>query len=1560
MANTFYKRPGTTDKGKDYEDFSVANLVLRLVTNKQIQNFQISSNDENFGAFDDVVLEYQTDNNSEEKYALQLKHVRGKTLTLKALTEDSGNYSIKKYFKSYQQFKKNAGGYKLAILTNAKFEAQGGTPLEFFDENEKILVKAVKCEANPFINMSQKSDQCYKFQIEKDCNFAKLAQYDEFFQAFFLYPNQENVDQVKINVLTRFEDNFCSNISIGEKYLQFVAEWSIREGMKEKLDRDMMRKVIGMQVLLPYIQPLVFTSVNENIKLLQKVIDTFNVTCFDEDCLDCVRQIWGDASSDLKDMTQINSLCQQYQLSLKCIESIEELSDTEASQLLWLMRKAPLIITRNSSTLQVLDLCHDLKFVLLGSQPSELSKISIFHRLSNITDSLLLEEITINFKCSFQGKQPVTLQAMMEQNEGIKHIVTTNELLQMANDSCRIGGGQDLIPSPYISRSLLKNLIEVKFLDSVDNDTTVIISNFSKNNFNGKRYEVIFFDKDKDESGENLDLLDDVGLVKGKLYVTENELSVSSAKNFSSSEKFHFFRMNDDGHLEWISSRGGVSDLDQYAMIDYFMEEAELLESLNNNIDIINGDPGMGKSLLMSNLKNNFSPSIWTIIFSSKDISFLCSHLRNRSGNFEAFIDFIMNEKYGHGKIFDKKLLKLLIKSGHVVYFWDALDEISDKELKQVTNLIQKLSKKCYKQFVTCRPHLKKALEKKFTVLSKTLTQFDVSQQLAYMEKRFCSFFSEDNLKNLIAEIQKKIVETDHFAILSVPIQMFMLTELFLKNPDKYVSLLEGVLSITDLYHHFIEESFAFYFRDKANVSSPNHILQQSLDLDKKYRIANYEKLSLELLFGKEFLLPENTNIDEFLQEIEQEGDSCGFILEVTKYGKVVFVHNSYAEYFVASFLSKHSEVWRQLSDIIFITKFTNIRLFFDLILARDCLAHVAVLQKNLEALKRYENLIDRRDLGGRTALHLACSWGVRYPLLKISKQSNYYLIDDESAEDFTIEVESSIYIKILEFLLDKCNIYEEDRLFNLNSKSYAEKLNCLVTLMTMNLKYHFRISDSDLIVCNILYYSVLLGDAAALNLFDDAKYVVAKLGGRSLLHFAVVKNNIKCVEKLLSFPTYRIHLDSLDHFASTTPLILACLYGYNDIVELLLKFKADANMSNKINLTPLHLAAAYGHHNIVVTLIKYGAKANAQDEKKATPLHFACDGSYENIVNFLLLSGADSNVKTKKGVTPLCLCANKGSTGAALSLILSGADVNLPLNDGRTPLHLAAYNGHEHIVESLIAYGADTNPVESQNGYTPLHVASAHGHLQVVTLLLKANANPNFVDRDGITPVYLSSQNGHVDVTKTLLTFKADINIYNQFGVTPLAIACHREQAQIVDFLSKHGADVDFRTNDGWTPLYVACSRRNLKMVQSLLIAKANPNISDREGSRPLHAACSNGAIEIVELLLMYKANVNAVDASGVQPLHLAVDKGSKELAELLIRMGADIEASIRRGWKSLHIACSHGFIQIVGVLIEAGVKIDNVAVEVAQSKGYSEIVELLMKTRTQRRRQSGRCSLC
>ena len=185
-------------------------------------------------------------------------------------------------------------------------------------------------------------------------------------------------------------------------------------------------------------------------------------------------------------------------------------------------------------------------------------------------------------------------------------------------------------------------------------------------------------------------------------------------------------------------------------------------------------------------------------------------------------------------------------------------------------------------------------------------------------------FFSEDNLKNLIAEIQKKIVETDHFAILSVPIQMFMLTELFLKNPDKYVSLLEGVLSITDLYHHFIEESFAFYFRDKANVSSPNHILQQSLDLDKKYRIANYEKLSLELLFGKEFLLSENTNIDEFLQEIEQEGDSCGIILEVTKYGKVVFVHNSYAEYFVASFLSKHSEVWRQLSDIIFITKFTN------------------------------------------------------------------------------------------------------------------------------------------------------------------------------------------------------------------------------------------------------------------------------------------------------------------------------------------------------------------------------------------------------------------------------------------------------------------------------------------------------------------------------------------------------------------------------------------------------------------------------------------------------------
>lgn len=64
------------------------------------------------------------------------------------------------------------------------------------------------------------------------------------------------------------------------------------------------------------------------------------------------------------------------------------------------------------------------------------------------------------------------------------------------------------------------------------------------------------------------------------------------------------------------------------------------------------------------------------------------------------------------------------------------------------------------------------------------------------------------------------------------------------------------------------------------------------------------------------------------------------------------------------------------------------------------------------------------------------------------------------------------------------------------------------------------------------------------------------------------------------------------------TPLIRASLYGYSDIVELLIKAKADVNATDERigNSTALMCAAIQGNDHIVKLLVQAGANINAKN----------------------------------------------------------------------------------------------------------------------------------------------------------------------------------------------------------------------------------------------------------------------------------------------------------------------------------------------------------------------------
>jgi len=70
------------------------------------------------------------------------------------------------------------------------------------------------------------------------------------------------------------------------------------------------------------------------------------------------------------------------------------------------------------------------------------------------------------------------------------------------------------------------------------------------------------------------------------------------------------------------------------------------------------------------------------------------------------------------------------------------------------------------------------------------------------------------------------------------------------------------------------------------------------------------------------------------------------------------------------------------------------------------------------------------------------------------------------------------------------------------------------------------------------------------------------------------------------------------------------------------------ANLGDpKTGNSPLHIAAQNGHDNLVAMLIEFKASVNMQNLKGQTPLHMAVGYDYYAVVQLLLAAGADENM---------------------------------------------------------------------------------------------------------------------------------------------------------------------------------------------------------------------------------------------------------------------------------------------------------------------------------------------
>ncbi|CAN9511368.1 unnamed protein product [Ophioblennius macclurei] len=378
--------------------------------------------------------------------------------------------------------------------------------------------------------------------------------------------------------------------------------------------------------------------------------------------------------------------------------------------------------------------------------------------------------------------------------------------------------------------------------------------------------------------------------------------------------------------------------------------------------------------------------------------------------------------------------------------------------------------------------------------------------------------------------------------------------------------------------------------------------------------------------------------------------------------------------------------------------------------------------------------------------------------------------------------------------------------------------------------------------------------------------------GNRSILHFAVESGDCETVKHVLSLGA-NVNCATARGY---TPLIIAVLHRYHDIVSFLLDCGAAASQGEDDNWTALHFAAQNGDNKAVRLLLDRGAVADAQENAGWMPLHLACQNGHETVVRLLLLRLSGEAVIERKEA------------------------------QGRTPLHLASTYGHVDIVKLLLSQGSDPNAT-SKCLSTALHLSAEQGHNRIVRKLLKSGANTDCADSKGYTPLHLAALKGHVGISRQLLSKGANPDSRTLQGWTPMHLAALKGHEAAVTQLESEGACVNARGENGWTPLHIACHHSQSEAVVKLLSGHADPNLTeDSHGWTPLHLACNSVSFTSVLQLISYHAEVNAVTSAKATPLHLAARHGCTPIVRALLLNGADRKLQDSTGSTALQIAQS------------------------------------------------------
>lgn len=431
---------------------------------------------------------------------------------------------------------------------------------------------------------------------------------------------------------------------------------------------------------------------------------------------------------------------------------------------------------------------------------------------------------------------------------------------------------------------------------------------------------------------------------------------------------------------------------------------------------------------------------------------------------------------------------------------------------------------------------------------------------------------------------------------------------------------------------------------------------------------------------------------------------------------------------------------------------------------------------------------------------------------------------------------------------------------------------------------------------------------------------------GRTYLHHAVVYANIRTIEKLLSIGydletkdsegftallfalqvrRHEIVLKLLEGFASlaglsactsvktergNTPMMLAAVYGYVDIVRVLAEQQPSKLRREDTRRKNDEAIIQEKPQNVQLTQEAseedYGPLARNVNGETALFLALQC-GQVE-VADYLLHKSGQlqENPCDKDGNSLLVMAVRRDSVSVLVPSILKEwtGIVNQPESwFGQTPLSLACENGHEATVDLLLGIEeVDVNkPAPGWEDRTPLHVAAANVHLGIVQKLL---SHPKIVvdlrDSSGESAIDKASRNGESPILQALLTHDQTSSKRRLEFVSSICKSGNQDIQNIVPSVLQHIEDAAI-TDEELMALIDSSVELHTSVPYVTFVERAFSRDTWKRMDHPYHLAVRIGNLDWVKRLKEYGREITDLDEDGWSCIEYAKTYRSEEVQD-------------------------------------------------------------------------------